>query len=53
MAEQWEARHSHRQQQVNTLERNISEAAQRYTATDDGAAESITAVPIIGNAIDL
>ncbi|WP_074416717.1 type VII secretion target [Mycolicibacterium fortuitum] len=53
VAEQWEARHSHRQQQVNTLERNISEAAQRYTATDDGAAESITAVPIIGNAIDL
>lgn len=53
VAEQWEARHAHRQQQVNTLERHISEAAQRYTATDDQGAESITAIPGIGNAIDL
>ncbi|MGV0737538.1 type VII secretion target [Mycobacterium syngnathidarum] len=53
VAEQWEARHAHRQQQVNTLERNISEAAQRYTAADDQGAESITAVAVIGNAVDL
>ncbi|OBC01978.1 hypothetical protein A5784_16350 [Mycobacterium sp. 852013-50091_SCH5140682] len=53
VAEQWEARHAHRQQQVNALERHISEAAQRYTSTDAGAAGSISAVPGIGNAVDL
>jgi hypothetical protein len=52
VAEQWEARHAHRYQQVNSLERHMSEAAQRYSATDDEAAESITAVPRIGNAVD-
>lgn len=49
VAARWEAQHAERQQRVDVLARQVTHAANTYTATDDRSSEVIGSVPVIGN----